>query len=431
MNELNNSNRNINGKSKSKRAILPSAKLSIRELIKDIKIIFRGSRKWLILLSLIFPFTYLMFMYMVFGQESYSIPAAVVVKGYNSASDLEEDISNGKLNETLKFISYLNNDSLVGKTIIKLKIVNITWNSEELNGKFQENKILLIINLPANFEDLVRKARKIETGEMSSENWTPVMIELKCANINEDLLKNIYFSFERKLKAYYDIEFPNEVEVRYIYEPALNTPSYPRIWTISSGAIVYCILTNAMVVGSMVVFIERDSSYQEILTRATKSKIMGIYFGKLMTSTVIISGISTPIFTVGILLFSGMQPPQDYGSLIVISLASGAMGSALGMIFGSLLSDSLYSFPTSVFIMIPLTLLCGGFVDIEVFPLVLQEFVKLIPLTPVFSLMKASILPGIIAPQWNVFALVAWLVILIVVSAVFYERRVRVGSKIK
>ncbi|MHA1848407.1 MAG: hypothetical protein ACTSXU_12240, partial [Promethearchaeota archaeon] len=176
MSELNNENRKVNGKTKSKRAILPSVILSMRELIKDMKIIFRGSRKWLILLSLIFPFTYLMFMYMVFGQESYSIPAAVVVNGYNSASDLQEDINDEKLNETLKFISYLNNDSLVGKTVIKLKIVNITWNSDELNGKFQENKILLIINLPANFEDLVRKARKIETGEMSSENWTPVMI---------------------------------------------------------------------------------------------------------------------------------------------------------------------------------------------------------------------------------------------------------------
>ncbi|MHA1717654.1 MAG: hypothetical protein ACTSXP_18585 [Promethearchaeota archaeon] len=78
----------------------------------------------------------------------------------------------------------------------------------------KQQKIAMIVILPANFEEIIQ-AVKNETYQGG-----PVMIELQCFNIHEDYLKNIYFCFERKLAAYYENVFPKEIELKYQYHHA-------------------------------------------------------------------------------------------------------------------------------------------------------------------------------------------------------------------
>ncbi|MFX1239479.1 MAG: hypothetical protein ACFE8P_17390, partial [Promethearchaeota archaeon] len=150
------------------------------EISKNIRIIFRGPSRTLLLISLIFPITYLFFMNMIFGAVNFNYPFALVIPDYNSDNELNIAFENNKLPNTEEFISYLNNNELVGPTLVKSHIELIGSSAQQFENTLKLEEIVMIVILPENFEKIIQSVK--------NGTWTEGMItiELRCLNINED-----------------------------------------------------------------------------------------------------------------------------------------------------------------------------------------------------------------------------------------------------
>ncbi|MHA1720026.1 MAG: ABC transporter permease [Promethearchaeota archaeon] len=388
----------------------------VYEMQKMFRIFLRSPNKGIVIVILIFPITFTLFMGLVFGRSYYSFPTAIVVEGYATQAQLDADLNNGNLPETERFINYINNYSLVDGTIVHSEVVKIVYSLDEVEKEFKNLEILVILILPENFEKYINQAKN---GQELSGN---MIIECKCANINEDLLKNLYFGIERKIKAYYDLEFPGEIEVDYTYSPAdPNKKTFPRMWTISSGGIVFSVLVAALIIGSAMVFIEKHSHMDvELLMISPQNRGLN-YSGKVFSTAIISTLINFPFASLVIFLMVKMELPVNIPGLVGMIFLSNIFGACLGIIFGVLIKEQVFTFPVNVFILLPAIFLCGGFMDVELFGKPLLTIVNLIPFTYIFTLVKYTILPGFIW-NWEYFiGLIIYIIIFFILGWKVYE----------
>lgn len=406
-----------NSKKKIKKASLSIIK---EEVLKNIKIIFRGPTRTLFLLSLLFPITYLIFMNLIFGAVNFNYPLAVVIPDYNSNDELNTALNNHELNNTQEFLSYINNNSLIGKTIVKNHIEFIGTTEEEFVDQLYSEEIVMIAVLPENFENTISAVK--------NNSWSggEITITLRCLNINEDYLKNLYFGFQRKLKAYYDTVLNNETEIIYSYSDAdPNRETFPRMWTIGVGALGFVALVASMIIGSAVVFNEKNNKMAQELALSPNKNLYCTYIGKVL-STIILSLLVN--FTLGatiIFLWIGLPFPIDFLGFLLIVLGTIILGSILGTILGMLIPEQVFTFPISMFLVLATLFLCGGFINIELFGQPLRFIVELIPFTYCFSILNNTILTGNVSNIAYILGLLIYIVIFFSLGLILYKKRIR------
>ncbi|MFX1310388.1 MAG: ABC transporter permease [Promethearchaeota archaeon] len=387
------------------------------EISKNIRIIFYGPSRTLLLLSLIFPITYLFFMNMIFGAVNFNYPIALVVPDYNSDNELNAAFENNELPNTEEFMDYLNNNELVGPTLVKSHIKMIGISVQQFENDLQLEEIVMVAILPENFENIIQSVK--------NGTWTGgiVSIELRCLNINEDYLKNLYFGFQRKLKAYYDNILFNETEVIYIYKDANpERETFPRMWTIGTGAIVFVCLVSSMIIASAFIFFEKDNRMTPELALATASNQNYTYLGKVLSASILSFIIHFPLGATIIFLWIGIPFPINFLGFLLISLTTTILGAIIGTFLGSLIPEQVFTFPLSLFTVLVTLFLCGGFIDIEMFGQPLRAIVDWIPFTYAYTILGNSVLTGDAPSFIHIFGLIGYIILFFSLGLLTYRR---------
>ena len=404
---------------------IKKASISIikEEFLKNIKIIFRGPTRTLFFLSLLFPITYLVFMTLIFGSVNFNYPLAVVIPDYNSNGELDDAFNNHELNNTQEFLSYINNNDLVGKTIVKSHIALIGTTEEEFEDQLNSEEIVMIVILPENFENTISVVKN------SSWSGGEITITLRCLNINEDYLKNLYFGFQRKLKAYYDTVLKNETEIIYSYSDAdPNRETFPRMWTIGVGALGFVALVASMIIGSAFVFNEKNNKMAQELALSPNINLYYTYIGKVLSTIVLSFLINFALGATIIFLWIGLPFPIDFLGFLLIVLGTIVLGSLLGTILGMIIPEQVFTFPISMFLVLATLFLCGGFINIELFGQPLRFIVELIPFTYCFSILNNTVLTGNVSNIAYILGLVVYIAIFFSLGLIFYKKRI-ISSK--
>ncbi|MFX0011171.1 MAG: ABC transporter permease [Candidatus Hermodarchaeota archaeon] len=389
------------------------------EILKNIRIIFRGPTRTLFILSLLFPITYLIFMNLIFGAVNFNYPLAVVIPDYASNNELNNAFNNHELNNTQEFLSYINNNDLVGKTIVKSHIEFIGTTEEEFEDRLKSEEIVMIAILPENFETII--------SDVKNNSWSggKIIIKLRCLNINEDYLKNLYFGFQRKLKAYYDTVLKNETEITYSYSDAdPDRVTFPRMWTIGVGALGFVALVASMIIGSAFVFNEKINKMAQELALSPNINLYYTYIGKVLSTTILSLIINFSLGATIIFLWIGLPFPINFLGFLLIVLGTIVLGSVLGTIFGMLIPEQVFTFPISMFFVLATLFLCGGFINIELFGQPLRFIVELIPFTYCFSILNNMILTGNITNIAYIFGLTIYIAIFFGLGLIFYKKRI-------
>ena len=387
------------------------------EISKNIKIIFRGPSRTLLLISLIFPITYLFFMNMIFGAVNFNYPFALVIPDYNSDDELNFALENNDIPNIEEFMNYLNNNDLVGPTLVKSHIQLIGISAQQFESKLELEEIVMIVILPEHFDNIIQSVK--------NGTWTQgkVTIELRCLNINEDYLKNLYFGFQRKLKAYYDNILYNETEVIYVYNDAHpERQTFPRMWTIGTEAIVFVCLVSSMIIGSAFIFIEKSNRMTPELALATAPNQNYTYLGKVLSASILSFIINFTLGTTIIFLWIGIQVPVNFFGFLLISLSSIILGSILGTFLGALIPEQVYAFPISLFIVLATLFLCGGFVSVEMFGPLLRSIDNWIPFTYLYTIMENTVLTGDVPSVIHILGLIGYTILFFGLGLIVYRK---------
>jgi len=402
---------------KSSKNIKSSIGVLKNEISKNIKIILRGPSRTLLLISLIFPITYLFFMNMIFGSVNFNYPIALVVPDYNSDEELNTALEHNEVPNIKEFMDYLNNNELVGPTLVKSHIKMIGISAQQFENDLQLENVVMIVILPENFENIILS---VKNGTWAGGNVT---IELKCLNINEDYLKNLYFGFQRKLKAYYDNILFNETEVIYVYRDAdPERETFPRMWTIGTGAIVFICLVSSMIIGSAYIFIEKDNRMTPEFALATASNQNFTYLGKILSASILSFVINYTLGIIIIFLWIGIPFPVNFPGFLLISLITIFLGAIIGTLLGALIPEQVFTFPISVFTVLATLFLCGGFIAIEMFGEPLRTIVDWIPFTYSYTIVSNTVLTGDPPNLTHIFGLIGYIVLFFVLGLFIYRK---------
>lgn len=397
--------------------------LFLNEIMKNLRVILRGPTRTILIMCILMPLLYLSFMNMIFGVINFNYPMAIVIPDYNSDEELFNDLDSNNIPNTAEFLDYLNNNSFVGQTIVKSHIASIGYSPDQFEEELKTQELSLIVTLPHDFNNIITLVK--------NGTWTngSITIKLKLLNIHEDYLKNIYFGFKRKLKAYYDEILNNETEINYLYLKAdPDRITFPRIWTIGSGALVYLCLTSSMIIAASFIFNEKtDQMKQELALASSKNQIV-TFFGKITTVTILTVGLNFLIGAVIVFLWIGLPIPIDFLGLIVITIVSVVIGALFGSILGALIPEQVFTVPTAAFIAILSLFLCGGFIDIQLFNPILKSIIEWIPFTYLYTIFKNTILTGEITPQAYIGGIILYIVLFTLLGLYSYRRFV-ISSK--
>ena len=398
-------------------------RLFLSEIMKNIRVIIRGPTRTILIICIIFPLLYLTFMNMIFGVMDFNYPMAVVIPDYNSNEELHDALESNDIPNTLQFLDYLDNNSIVGQTIVKSHISGLGISVDEFEEELKLQELSLIVTLPLNFNNII--------SQVKNGTWTngSITIKLHLLNMHEDYLKNIYFGFQRKLKAYYDEVLSNETEIRYEYLDAdPNRITFPRIWTIGSGALVYLCLTSSMIIAASFIFNEKTDQMKQELALASSENQIITFFGKISATLILTLGLNFVIGAIVVFLWIGLPIPVDILGFIMITFVTVIIGALFGSMIGALIPEQVFTVPTAAFIALTTLFLCGGFVDIQLFNPVIQSIIEWVPFTYLYAIFKNTILTGAFAPPTYVVGIIFYIVIFTLAGLYLYHKFV-ISSK--
>jgi ABC-type multidrug transport system permease subunit len=356
-------------------------------------------------------------MTLIFGGINFNFPIAVVIPDYSSNDEIQDALNSNEIPNTEEYLNILNNNSIVGETMVKSHIAMIGGSSNHFEDLLKLQEISLIVELPLDFENSISK---IKNGTWTNGQLT---IELWILNIHEDYQKNIYFGFQRKMKSYYDLILTNETEITYTYlkaEP--DRVTFPRLWTIGSGGLVYLCLSSSMIIGASFVYNEKTEKMKQELALASTLNQGVSYIGKISAATILTLGVNFTIGSIVIFLWLGLPIPIDIVSFILITLTTVIIGSLFGSLLGAMIRQQVFTIPIAAFSALATLFLCGGFVDIELFDPALQMIVQWIPFTYSYSIFKSSILTGGAPPFTYIIGLIFYLIIFLIIGWNFYKK---------
>jgi len=360
---------------------------------------------------------------MIFGVLNFNFPMAVVIPDYNSNEELNNAIESNNIPNTVQFLGYLNNNSVVGETIVKSHISALGISIDEFEEKLKLQELPLVVTLPLNFNNII--------SQVKNGTWTngSITIKLHILNIDEDYLKNLYFGFQRKLKAYYDEVLSNETEITYVYLPAdPNRITFPRMWTIGSGALVFLCLTSSMIIAASFIFNEKTDHMKQELALASSKNRTTTFFGKISATLILTVGVNFTIGAVLVFLWIGLPIPFDILGFLLITIITTLIGALFGSIIGALIPQQVYTVPTAVFIALTTLFLCGGFQDIQLFNPLLQSIVEWVPFTYLYVIFKNTLLTGDLTPPTYVGGIILYTVIFTLLGLYLYHKFV-ISSK--
>jgi ABC-2 type transport system permease protein len=225
----------------------------------------------------------------------------------------------------------------------------IRMNAEMADHLFRNGEILLVITIPAGFEDSL------------TANET-ISIQIRVGNIHEDLTKNLRMPVIRKLDIFYQTYFIEDSLADFETENLRDfTP--PRLgymaWTIS----IYAVMFSAIYATGSSMTQEFEQETMDELALSNQSPI-SIYFGKML-SGVVISYLAPPvIFLLSFVLF-GVWPNGDLLTFISFTFLLALFSSGIGIILGAILRNSVFVVPLAALGALFYWIVSGGIAPLE------------------------------------------------------------------
>ncbi len=244
----------------------------------------------------------------------------------------------------------------------------IIMDAETADRLYQNGEILLVITIPAGFEDAL------------STNTT-VSIHVQVANIHEDLTKNLRMPVIRKLDIFYQTYLLNDSLVDF--EMADLRPfTPPRLaymaWTIS----VYSVMFGAIFAAgsAMTQEFEQETLDELILSNQSPN---AIYMGK-MFSGVVISFVAIPfLFLLSFILF-GVWPMGDFMTFLSLTFLLAIFSSGIGIIAGAIFRNSVFVVPVAALGAIFYWIIGGGIAPLSLVGATFGAFDEYLPVSNVY-----------------------------------------------
>ena len=244
----------------------------------------------------------------------------------------------------------------------------ITMDADTANNMFLNGEILLVITIPEGFEYAL------------TNNFT-TSIDIRVANIHEDLTKNLRMPVIRKLDLFYQEYLPNNSLVDFEID-TLRDFTPPRLaymgWTIS----VYAVMVSAMFIGGSTVTQEFEQQTLDEITLSGKSP-SAIYVGKMLGS-VSVSYIS-PIFLffLSYLLF-GVWPNGDVLVYLALTLPLAIFSAGIGLIAGAVFRNAVFIVPVAALAGIFYWITSGGIAPLELVGVSFGSVNEYLPISNVY-----------------------------------------------
>ncbi|MFW9974098.1 MAG: ABC transporter permease [Candidatus Thorarchaeota archaeon] len=329
--------------------------LSLRVLmvsfIKEMRVWRRNPRK--LLLVILLPILFLTAFTLLMGGVYYGsgLEVALVVEEQNP-----DVYTNG-------FIEILEEYDPIPPRLVPVKM-----DAESASRLFDNGDILLVITIPSGFEYAL------------SHNES-TFIHIRVANVHEDLTKNLRMPVIRKLDIFYHRYLTQDSAVSFEVEN-LRSFTPPRLaymaWTIT----VYGIMVGAIFSAGSALTQEFELQTWDELNLSNQSP-HSIFLGKML-SGVVISYISPPVIFVLSYVMFGVWPQGDVVTYLVLTLLLSVFCSGIGIIFGALLRNSVFTVPLAALTGLFYWIVGGGIAPLELVGVTFDAFNEYLPVSNVY-----------------------------------------------
>jgi len=330
-------------------------KLSIRVLmvsfIKELRVWKRNPRK--LLLVILLPILFFTAFTLLMGGVYYGsgLEVALVVEEQNP-----DVYTNG-------FIEILEEYDPIPP-----RLVPVEMDAESASRLFDNGDILLVITIPSGFEYAL------------SHNES-TFIHIRVANVHEDLTKNLRMPVIRKLDLFYHRYLNQDSAVSFEVEN-LRPFTPPRLaymaWTIT----VYGIMVGAIFGAGSALTQEFELQTWDELNLSNQSP-HSIFLGKML-SGVVISYISPPVIFVLSYVMFGVWPQGDVVTYLALTLLLSVFCSGIGIIFGALLRNSVFTVPLAALTGLFYWIVGGGIAPLELVGVTFDAFNEYLPVSNVY-----------------------------------------------
>ncbi len=330
-------------------------KLSLRVLmvsfIKEMRVWKRNPRK--LLLVILLPILFFTAFTLLMGGVYYGsgLEVALVVEEQNP------DVYTNGLIEILEEYDP-----------IPPRLVPVEMDAESASRLFDNGDILLVITIPSGFEHAL------------SHNES-TFIHIRVANVHEDLTKNLRMPVIRKLDIFYHRYLNQDSAVSFEVEN-LRSFTPPRLaymaWTIT----VYGIMVGAIFSAGSALTQEFELQTWDELNLSNQSP-HSIFLGKML-SGVVISYISPPVIFVLSYVMFGVWPQGDVVTYLVLTLLLSVFCSGIGIIFGALLRNSVFTVPLAALTGLFYWIVGGGIAPLELVGVTFDAFNEYLPVSNVY-----------------------------------------------
>jgi ABC-2 type transport system permease protein len=319
--------------------------------IKELRIWCRNPRK--LMLVILLPLMFFLGFSGLMGGVYYGT-------GVDTALVVEEQNPGFYTNGFIKILQ--END------VIPPRLNPIPMDAETANALFQNGDILLVITIPAGFENAL------------ATNGT-TSIHIQVANIHEDLTKNLRMPVIRKMDIFYQTYLLNDSLVDFQVE-TLRPFSPPRLaymaWTIA----IYSIMFSAIFAAGSAMTQEFEQKTMDELTLSNQPP-QSIYLGKML-SGVVISFIAPPILFILSYVMFGIWPLGDLLTFLSLTFLLSLLCSGLGLIAGAIFRNSVFIVPVAALGGIFYWIVGGGIAPLELVGAPFGAFNEYLPVSNVY-----------------------------------------------
>jgi ABC-2 type transport system permease protein len=328
-----------------------SSRVMKASFIKELRVWRRNPQK--LVLVILLPLMFFVGFSMLMGGVYFGT-------GVETAVVLNEQNPGVYTNGLLKILG--ENDS------IPPRLDPLMMDAETADRLFQNGEILLVITIPAGFEDAV-------------VNNESVSIHVQVANIHEDLTKNLRMPVIRKLDIFYQTFFLNDSLVDYeMVDLRPFTP--PRLaymaWTIS----VYSVMFGATFAAGSAITQEFEQETRDEIILSNQPP-HAIYIGKMLSGVVIGFTAVPVLFLLSYILF-GVWPNGDILTFFSLTFLLALFSSGLGIIVGAIFRNSVFVVPVAALGAIFYWIVGGGIAPLGLVGATFEAFNEYLPVSNVY-----------------------------------------------
>ena len=235
--------------------------------------------------------------------------------------------------------------------------------AQDARTMLQAGKIVAVVTVPADFDS------KIQHSE-------PVQVNVEINNLNTDFTNDIRRAVPLSITSFYAKSFPNIVTIT-LREHDIYPQDTDYIPYISVSILVLGLAVGGLLQAGIATAREWDKeTIKEVLL--SPASRLAVITGKMLAA-ILMSLISMVVVLIVLIFVIGVYPAH-WGEVVGFTLLSLVLFTACGMLFGTLLKQTLPVTALTLGISVPLFFLSGAFGPLSLNTKVIQVIAQIFPL---------------------------------------------------